>query len=354
MNSNHNLSRLIILGLVTTLVFACQNVTPAEVIEPTLPRSYVAHFAKSPPNINGVIDSLEWDSIEWSEDFVDIQSDIKPRFNSKYKMSWDEDNLYILAHLQEEHVWANLKNRDTVIFYNNDFEVFIDHNGDTHNYVELEINALNTVWDLFIDKPYLNGANVNNGWDIKGFKSAVGIGGSLNNYSDKDEYWNIEMSIPWKSLTIMDFDGFAPEEQVWRINFSRVQWQHDTSLGHYARKKDDSGSFLREDNWVWSRQVDVNMHKPEYWGLVFFTKDYTIRQFDPSKDLILINWMYRIFRSSKRLKTPFKSIERIGQLEQDTIRLRDTLIENKTFIGFKSPFSENHYLINQDGKLEIH
>ena len=43
---------------------------------------------------------------------------------------------------------------DAVIFHNNDFEVFIDPDGDTHNYYELEINALNTVWDLFITKPY--------------------------------------------------------------------------------------------------------------------------------------------------------------------------------------------------------
>ncbi|CEN48597.1 hypothetical protein CCAN2_1920045 [Capnocytophaga canimorsus] len=49
---------------------------------------------------------------------------------------------------------ATLKERDTVIFHNNDFEIFLDPDNDSHNYYEFEINALNTVWDLFLTKPY--------------------------------------------------------------------------------------------------------------------------------------------------------------------------------------------------------
>lgn len=64
-------------------------------------------------------------------------------------MLWDETYFYIYAEMEEPHVWGTLKERDTVIFYNNDFEVFIDATGDTHNYYELEVNALNTAWDLF-------------------------------------------------------------------------------------------------------------------------------------------------------------------------------------------------------------
>jgi|GEM_PF-5265226 len=40
------------------------------------------------------------------------------------------------------------------VFYDNDFEVFIDPDGDTHRYYELEINAFGTEWDLFLDRPY--------------------------------------------------------------------------------------------------------------------------------------------------------------------------------------------------------
>ena len=60
-------------------------------------------------------------------------------------MLWDDDYFYIGAELREPHVWGTLTAHDSVIFHDNDFEVFIDPNGDNHEYYEFEINALGTV-----------------------------------------------------------------------------------------------------------------------------------------------------------------------------------------------------------------
>jgi hypothetical protein len=46
-------------------------------------------------------------------------------------------------------VWGMLVERDAVIFSDNDFEIFIDPDGDTHQCYELEVKALRTLWDLF-------------------------------------------------------------------------------------------------------------------------------------------------------------------------------------------------------------
>ena len=123
-----------------------------------------------------------WDRACWSEDFVDIEGDLKPRpaKRTRVKMLWDDEYLYIGAELEEDQIWAEVIERDAVIFYDNDFEVFIDPDGDTHNYYELEMNALNTVWDLLLPKPYRDGGPAINGWDIKGLKTAVSIDGRLN------------------------------------------------------------------------------------------------------------------------------------------------------------------------------
>ena len=56
-------------------------------------------------------------------------------------MLWDDQFFYVGAELEEPHVWATLTERDSVIFHDNDFEVFIDPDGDTHLYYELEMNA---------------------------------------------------------------------------------------------------------------------------------------------------------------------------------------------------------------------
>jgi len=72
-------------------------------------------------------------------------------------MLWDDTYFYVAAQLEEPDVWATLTQRDTVIFYDNDFEVFIDPDGDTHNYYELEVNAFGTLWDLMLLTPYRDG-----------------------------------------------------------------------------------------------------------------------------------------------------------------------------------------------------
>ena len=87
------------------------------------------------------------------------EGDLKPlpRFTTRAKMLWDETYFYICGDIQEPQVWATLTNRDAIIFYDNDFEVFIDPDMDSHEYYELELNALNTVWDLLLLKPYRDG-----------------------------------------------------------------------------------------------------------------------------------------------------------------------------------------------------
>ncbi len=123
---------------------------------PITPRSYLCHFAAGAIQIDGKPDEPAWAAAPWTADFIDIQGagKPKPRFRTRAKLLWDEEYLYIAAELEESHVWATLTNHDAVIFQDPDFEVFIDPDGDTHQYYEFEINALNTGWDLRLDKPY--------------------------------------------------------------------------------------------------------------------------------------------------------------------------------------------------------
>jgi hypothetical protein len=150
--------------------------------------------------------------------------------------------------------------------------VFIDPDGDTHLYYELEINALGTVWDLMLVKPYRDGGPAIDAWDIRGLRTAVGIDGSLNDPSDRDVGWNVEIAIPWSVLSEAAGRPAPPlPGDRWRINFSRVQWQTEVREGRYFKRADpDTGESLDEDNWVWSPQGLIAMHDPEMWGIVEF------------------------------------------------------------------------------------
>ena len=245
---------------------------------PFYPEQYVCYKTNEEIIIDGNFNEKSWQSAEWTNYFVDIEGDLKPKpyNNTRVKMIWDDEYFYFAAQLEEPHIWAKLKQRDTVIFYDNDFEIFIDPDGDTHKYYEFEINAFNTQWDLLITKPYRDDSNVAlNGWDIAGLKTAIGIEGTINNPNDKDEYWTVEVAYPWKALSEMTSMDSPPKDgDQWRVDFSRVQWETEIVNGRYQKKiNPKTGRSYPENNWVWSPQGFINMHAPETWGFVQFSEN---------------------------------------------------------------------------------
>lgn len=263
---------------------------------PPHPRGYVCVRAPQPPRLSGRGDDPAWSLADWTEDFVDIEGDAKPRptYRTRVKMLWDEQYFYVAAVMEEPHVWATLTEHDSVIFHDNDFEVFIDPDGDNHQYYEYEINALGTDWDLRLVKPYRDGGPALNEWEIPGLKKAVSIAGTLNDPSDVDEGWSLELAFPWSVLA--EFSNVAsppnPGDQ-WRVNFSRVEWETTIAEGCYVKVPDQP-----EHNWVWSPQGAIDMHRPEMWGYVQFEDGPS--EFRPDPDWEVKCRLVELYRESKR------------------------------------------------------
>ncbi|WP_406698167.1 carbohydrate-binding family 9-like protein [Singulisphaera sp. Ch08] len=278
------------------LVLSLLLLTPAigvslEVDAPPPPKGYVCMRARAPIVIDGKLDDSAWAEAPWTDDFQDIEGDRKPRprFRTRAKMLWDDRFFYIAAELEEPHVWASLTKHDSVIFHDNDFEIFIDPDGDNQEYYELEINAINTEWDLFLKKAYRNGGPAINEWEIPGLKTATQINGTINDPADRDTSWTVEFAIPWNVLAEFAHRPSPPKNgDQWRVNFSRVEWKHLVEGKTY--KKEPS---TREDNWVWSPQGAIDMHRPERWGFVQFSTEppgkarYTPDPANPVRDRLM-------------------------------------------------------------------
>ena len=237
----------------------------------------------SPP-LDGRLSDTAWQALPWSEDFVDITGDdrLRPRFRTRMKMGWDDEFLYVGAELEERHVWGTITEKNAVMFEDNDFEIFLDPDRDGLNYYEFEINALGSIWELSLPKPYSDGGVPVLGCNVVGLRRAIYVDGTLNDPSSEDRRWCIEVAIPWKGLRRYHRDGSTPPAvgDVWRVNFSRVQWRHEIVDGHYVRipphgtpiaeSLDPEEQEHPEDNWVWSPQGAINMHLPLRWGEVEF------------------------------------------------------------------------------------
>ncbi|WP_405382955.1 carbohydrate-binding family 9-like protein [Maribacter sp. LLG6340-A2] len=332
--------------LILCVSFACS--TTAQQI----PHTYVAKKNQEQLNIDGLANEDAWKNAAWSSEFIDIEGVLTPTYKTRVKMLWDDTYLHFYAEMEEPHVWGTLKQRDTVIFYNNDFEIFIDPDGDTHNYMEFEMNVLNTIWDLYLTKPYRNHGNVLDHWNMKGLRSAVHINGTVNDPSDTDKGWSVEVSIPWEVMGEAYKGATPPVNKFWRINFSRVNWQYDLTDGRYSRKRREDGSFTPEYNWVWSPQQVINMHEPERWGYVYFTEDTAHPERFEIPDDEYIKWyMYEVYRKimTGEHKEESLAVPEIIRGKSIAINIKEELKGYVIYVT--SPFSGKQLMIDTDGKF---
>ncbi len=279
-----------------------------------LPRHYLCPWTDTEIQIDGALTDPAWETTVWSEPFVDIEGDRKPlpKYPTKMKMLWNQNYLYIAAELTEPDLWATITKHDEVIFRDNDFEVFIDPDGDNFDYPELELNALNTTWDLLLPRPYKDGGQANNAFDIKGLKTAVKLNGTLNNPIDRDKSWTVEIAWPWSAFKQLTKVSLPPREQdLWRMNFSRVEWKLTVENNIYKKMPN-----LPESNWIWSPQGVIDMHRPEHWGYVEFTKKPISERaihLDPYSRAKL--FLHRVYYAQKKYYSQFHHFATsLGQL----------------------------------------
>lgn len=334
--------------------------------KPIIPNSYVARKTHDSIRFDGKSEEEAWSNAEWTDSFIDITGGTKPYYNTQVKILWDDNYIYFYAELEEKHVWADIENHDEVIFYNNDFEIFMKPYEEASHYCEIEVNALGTVWELLLLNAYREGGPIINEWDIDGIQVGINVDGTLNNPKDEDKSWSIEIGVPWSALDELLYSKkhkVVPEP--WRVNFSRVQWEHKIEDGKYSRVQ-TRGKMSNERNWVWSKQSAVDMHRPEHWGYLYFTDlgpDADVDVFfDPLEPVR--QYLYEVYRFQKsyyvnELKTNGKGkyARHLEQLDipfllvqDDTLKL--TLVTTEFGYELSANAYGEHFVINEQGRLK--
>lgn len=305
MNRNHLM--LVILLLANTLNVFGQKTDQQLAPLLTIPRSYTILKTSQPLTIDGKNDEAAWSKAAWSEAFEDIEGkpERKPATSTRFKLLWDHENLYVYCRFDEEHIWATLKEHDQSIFQDNALEMFIDPDGDTHNYMEFQINAFAAVWDLLLNKPPRNGGPSITDWDVKGLKKAVYIDGTLNNPADKDKFWGIELAVPLKTFRFGGSNSMPKVGSTWKMNITRVQREVDIKDGVYVKKLGTNGRPVQPGYSCWSVPGLVNFHYPERWGTVRFADENEIDLSflnTEAEQLKLTVWKYYYLEQEYKMK----------------------------------------------------
>jgi hypothetical protein len=216
----------------------------------------------------------------------------EPALRTRVKMLWDDSNLYIAADIAGPHLWAEMTRHDSPLYQENAFEFFIDPDGDNHEYYEFEINARNTTWDLFLPRPYRDGGRALSDWEILGLQSAVHLDGTLNDPSDVDRGWTLELAVPWFALGEQARRASPPHAgDQWRMNFTRVETPLDVQAGRYRKVERPSRVFS------WARQYVMDIHRPETWGYVQF--EAVPRAFEPDPAWPARRWLKAVYEAER-------------------------------------------------------
>lgn len=260
--------------------------------------SYTAQKITESIMINGDVTKPVWQNAVWSHRFVDMATGGAGIYDTKAAILWNDTHLYVAFRAEEPFVEAHLTERDSIIFLENDLELFID-GGDC--YYELEVNARNTLYEVFFiwkdayqrgsrfDVPQFDvhhsqamtfggdsdrsGASFWYGthprglrwaflnYDMPGLETAVHIDGTLNDNSDIDNGWSLEIAIPWNSLTWLANGRSLPPQpgDKWRMFLGRFQ------------KLMVSGSEVQpHPAMVMSPHGIYDTHMPERWSRIMF------------------------------------------------------------------------------------
>jgi hypothetical protein len=93
------------------------------------------------------------------------------------------------------------------------------------------------------------------GWDCEGLQSAVTVVGTLDDHSDVDERWTVEVALPFAAI---GREGKAPADgEIWRTNLYRID-------------RAGNGEFS-----CWSPTVAMppNFHVPARFGRLQFSSE---------------------------------------------------------------------------------
>lgn len=265
---------------------------------PNTPIHLPCYRTRVPLSIDGDLTKPAWTRAPKSPRFVDMTSGAPGWFDTRAAALWDAENFYVAFWVEEPFVEAHLKERDSIIFTENDVEVFIDA-GDC--YYEFEINARNTVYEVFFiwrdafgrgthfDTPefdlysrrvYSFGGDYDRtpahfwdgthprktrwaflDWDFPGLRSAVKVDGTLNDNSDIDRGWTVELAFPWKGMGPLAHGRACPPQSgdSWRMFF-----------GRFERLTAGGGEVNPHPAWAMNAHGIPDTHQPHCFSFVDF------------------------------------------------------------------------------------
>jgi hypothetical protein len=218
------------------------------------PKRVLVPKLRGPIKVDGDLGEPVWNRAAVLEPFYPNDGSGAEREHTQVRLWYDDQALYLGWTCRDVDIQATLTNRDSRFWEEEVVEFFVTPAA-LKRYFELQWNPVGGVFDAIIDND-LDEAGVSQAfrgdwsYTAKGMTSAVKVKGTVNDSRDRDEFWQVEVRVPFA-----DLGQPAPKPgDIWRANFYR-----------FNRTKG-----LPVEQVAWSPTCLTGFHQPSRFGYLEF------------------------------------------------------------------------------------
>ena len=170
-------------------------------------------------DVDGRLDEQAWKEAEPVGDFVNNRDGSPTKIQTEARILYSDKYLYFAFRSLDTNIWSTFKRRDEHLWLEEVVEVFLQASRQPPNYIELEVNPLGTMLDIYLldtrkPIPYES-------WNSKNLKWAVKVDGSVDG-KDGDREWTCEIALPFEDVVTAPNNPPKSGDR-WRMNLFRVE-----------------------------------------------------------------------------------------------------------------------------------
>lgn len=240
-------SAAFIVALTTTFALVVST-TPAAGGQSAQSPVYEVARTGVPIKVDGKLDEASWAKAAGAK-FINNSDGSPAAQETEARILYDDKYLYFSFRSADENVWATLRRRDQRLWEEEVVEVFLQADASQPSYIELEVNPLGTMLDIYlldVRKPLRYES-----WNSEKLRWAVRVDGTVDGKGG-DRGWTCELALPLEDVaTAPRLPPRAGDR--WRMNLYRMEVRPVAAL------------------LAWSPTRKDDFHLPAMFGWLVFT-----------------------------------------------------------------------------------
>jgi hypothetical protein len=160
------------------------------------------------------------------------------------RMLYDDEALYLLYECVDPYLHAEVTEHDGPVWEEDAVEIFVTPNSaDISTYFGYEMNANGTFLDyMAFEAGDHSTKSIQFAWESEGVLLKTTWKGTLNDHSDRDQSWILEMAIPMANFRHLGGNIPPQPGDMWRLNLNRTKG-HEGQFSIWSDPGTDRASF---------------------------------------------------------------------------------------------------------------